>query len=168
MTLLARFLPSAFACAVLSAQPLPKTDFETLSGQKLTLPGALSGKPALLIIGFSHSSSKPTGEWAKDLSSDCHSRAHLVCYQIAVLQDAPRMFRGMITGGIKRGIPKDEQDFFLILVHDEDTWKSLAGFSNPDDAYLLFVDDRANIRWKTHGPPTPAAVKSLREKLPSP
>ncbi len=162
-----RLLPLlALVCSPLCAQSLPKTEFETLAGSKLTLPAAAAGKTALLIVGFTHASGKPTGEWGKELAPDCRSHPRLVCYQIAVLQDAPRMFRGMIAGGIKRGIPKDQQDSFLILVHDEDTWKSLAGFANPDDAYLLLVDDRANIHWKTHGPPTAAALKSLREQLP--
>lgn len=161
-----KFLSLTIACAPLWAQTLPKTEFETLAGSKLTLPDAAVGKTALLIVGFSHASSKPTGDWAKELGADCRSHPRLVCYQIAVLQDAPRMIRGFITGGIKRDIPKDQRNTFLILVHDEDTWKRLAAFSDPDDAYLLLIDDRSNIHWKTHGPPTPAAIKLLREQLP--
>ena len=161
-----KFLSLAIACAPLWAQTLPKTELETLAGSKLTLPDAAMGKTALLIVGFSHASSKPTGEWAKELDADCRSHPRLVCYQIAVLQDAPRMIRGFITGGIKRDIPKDRRNSFLILVHDEDTWKRLAAFSDPDDAYLVIIDERSNIHWKTHGSLTPAAIKLLREQLP--
>ncbi len=161
-------LPLALVCAHLRAQTLPQTEFETLAGSKLTLPDAAAGKTALLIVGFSHASSKPTGAWSKELTADCRSNPRLVCYQIAVLQDAPRMIRGFIAGAMKRETPKEKQDSYLILVHGEDTWKRLAAFSNPDDAYLLLLDDRSNIRWKTNGPPTPAALKSLRQRLPSP
>jgi hypothetical protein len=53
----------------------------------------------------------------------------------AELQDAPKMVRGLIRHGIRGSIPKDEQDSFVLLYQDEDVWKILADFSDPNNAY---------------------------------
>jgi len=50
------------------------------------------------------------------------------------------MFRGMIRYGMRGSIPKNEQDSFVLLYQDEDVWKKLADFSDPNDAYITLVD----------------------------
>src|SRR5437868_3220604 len=135
----------------ISAQVIPHTQGDTLSGNKIVLPDAFAGHPAVITIGFSRAGGDSTGRWGKELRKDVAGNADLRFYSIAVLEDAPKMVRGMIRHGMRGNIPKAEQDSFVLLYQDEVTWKKLADFSDPGDAYIILVDSAANIRWRTHG-----------------
>lgn len=164
----ARFLVTTIALATaLCAQTIPHTEAETLAGKKIVLPDAFSGRPALIIIGFSRAGGDSAGRWGKELKKDLAEKIRI--YSVAVLQDAPKLMRGMIKHGMRSGTPKTEQDSFVVLEHDEDTWKKLAGFSDADAAYLLLIDSHSNIRWRGQGkfpdPQTLGQLKSETEKL---
>lgn len=146
------------------AQMLPRTEFETLAGGKLTLPEAARGKVELLVVGFSHASSKPTGDWGKAMEKDCAETAGLECYQVAVLEAVPRLFRGMVTGGMKKGIAENKRGRFLLLYHDEDEWKKLTGFGDGDTAYVMVVNGAGEVVWKTSGAAEGARVAEAREQ----
>ena len=146
------------------AQTLPATEFQTLAGTKLTLPGGAGERAALFIVGFSHASSKPTSAWSKQLDKDC-AETGTVCYTVAVLQDVPRLVRGMVISGIRSGIPKEKRNRFLILLHEEEVWKKLCGFSDADGAYLLLVSRTGQILWKWAGPADGASLSAARERL---
>jgi hypothetical protein len=76
------------------------------------------------------------------------------------------MVRGLIRHCMRGSIPKDEQDSFVLPYQDEDVWKKLADFSDPNDAYILFVDAADNIRWRTHGKvPDQQALNALRDEI---
>jgi hypothetical protein len=152
--------------ASVSAQVIPRTETETLSGNKIVLPDASAGHPAIFIVGFSHASGDSSGRWDKELRRDFASESNLRIYSVAELQDAPRMVRGMIRHGMRGSVPKNEQDSFVLLYQDEDVWKKLANFSEPDDAYILLVDAAGNIRSRTHGKgPDASAVNALRDEV---
>jgi hypothetical protein len=80
--------------------------------------------------------------------------------------------RGMIKHGMRSGTPKSEQERFVVLEHDEDTWKKLADFSDPAAAYVLLTDGKGSIRWRGHGKApdeqTITALQSEVEKLSRP
>ncbi len=159
-------LAGVFAALTLAAhaQTLPTTEFETLAGGNLTLPAAAQGHAALLIAGFSHAASKPTTAWGKQLAPDCKAVGAL-CYNIAVLEAVPRFVRRMVIGGIRSGVAPEKRAQFLILLHDEDAWKKLCGFSDPDGAYLLLIARDGHIAWKFAGPPDAASLAEARKQL---
>ncbi len=152
---------------VLSAgeQTLPTTGFATLAGGKLTLPEAGEGKVELLVVGFTHASKEPTSAWGKAMSADCAAQTGLVCYQIAVLEDVPHLVRGMVTGSMKRETSPEKRDRFLLLFHDEKAWKALAGFSEPDTAYLILVNGKGAVIWKTSGAPEKGREAEVKEQI---
>jgi hypothetical protein len=84
---------------------------------------------------------------------------------VAVLEDAPRLVRGMAVHGIKSGTAKDDYDRFVVVVKGEKELKEAAGFEKPDDAYLIVVDGKGSIRWRYHGPVTDAAAEQMRAQL---
>jgi hypothetical protein len=133
------------------AETLPRVEGESLSGKRVVLPDDTHGKIAFLVIGFSKKGGDASGLWERRLKQDFGSDQAYVIHPIAVLEDAPRFIRGMIKAGIRRSTPPAEQDRFVILVHGEQTLKQFAGFSGPDDAYLLLVDANGEVRWKGHG-----------------
>jgi hypothetical protein len=152
--------------ASLSAQVIPHTEAQTLSGKKIALPEAAAGHSAVFIVGFTHAGGDSSGRWDKQLRQDFATDSDLRIYSVAVLQDAPRMVRGMIRHGMRGNVPKNEQDFFVLLYEDEDVWKKVADFSNPDDAYIFLVDSAGAIRWHTHGKaPNQEAVKAVKNEI---
>ena len=72
----------------------------------------------------------------------------------------------MIRHSMRGNIPQSEQDTFVVLYQDEDVWKKLADFSDPNDAYILLVDSPGRVRWRTHGKvPDQRAVNALRNEI---
>ena len=150
----------ALSVGILCAQEaIPAIEGESLSGRAVSLPAAAAGRSAILIIGFTHASQKQVKEWT--------ARMHdgVPAWSIAVLEDAPRLMRGVITHSIKGSIPQNQHDRFLLVYHGEKAMKQAAGFEQPDDAYVLVIDGAGKIRWRFHGAVTDAAIDQARSHL---
>jgi len=143
------------ASSLCGQQSIPTIEGETLAGSKIYLPAAAGGRPALLIIGFNRGSQNQTKAWSLRV------RDRFPAWSIAVLEDVPRLIRGMVTRSIKSGIPTVQHDHFVLVHNGEKQLKQAAGFSRPDDAYLLVIDGAGTIRWSFHGPPTEAAMDQI-------
>ena len=86
---------------------MPKIEGENLAGQKVLLPDAAAGKIAVLIFGFTKASKGPTSAWADKLNADFGTRPDFTLYQLPVLEDVPRLLRGMVISGIKKGVAEN-------------------------------------------------------------
>ena len=163
-------VPLALAvCVSLSlgaaAQQFPRLQEDNLAGHQVVLPDVASGKVAVLVLGFSRGSSTPTGAWAKRIQSDFGKTPGFGLYHLAVLEAVPRMFRGMIISGIKKGVPENEQANFIPVLHDEAELKKLVGYKEPDDAYVIVLDRSGNIACQTHGATPDPNYPQLRAKV---
>src|SRR3979490_1992984 len=152
--------------ANLSAQVIPQTEAETLSGKKIVLPEAIAGHPAIFIVGFSRAGGDSSSRWSNQLRQRFATDITVRIYIVAELQDAPKIVRGMIRQSMRGSVPRNEQDSFILLYQDEDVWKKLADFSDPNDAYILLVDSADNLGRRTHGKaPNQQAVNALADEI---
>ena len=119
------------------AQTLPQTKAQTLSGKEVVLPDVAYGRVTLLIVGFTRKSGTATRAWGERLAKDYSSDARLSTYQLALLEDVPKLMRGFVAGGIRNSVPKEKQDNFVLLFQQEKAWKAFVGFAAPDEAYLM-------------------------------
>jgi hypothetical protein len=140
----------ALPCWGVLAQSLPATEGETLSGKPTTLARDVSGKPAVVVIGFSKASSSESAAWAKRLKGDA-SLAGMAVYQVAVLEEVPKLVRGMVKSSIRGSVPAADQGTFVMLFHDEAQWKELAHYKNADDAYVVVLDRSGTTRFTVTG-----------------
>jgi hypothetical protein len=145
------------------SEQIPKTASESLAGQQVVLPDSLKGKPAVVIVGFSKSSQDAVKEW--DTRARKQLGAGFDVYQMAVLEDAPSFVRGMIKHAMKGSTPADRQSHFLVAVKGEAELKKAAAFSEANEPYLLLLDASGEIRWRTHGPVSDAALKELSDRV---
>lgn len=134
---------------------------ETLAGAALVLPEALPAQPVLLIVGFSRGSREACRAWSERLRKPDRP-AGLVVYQAAVIDDVPRLFRGLVASGIRKGVPAALHDRFLLVTEQGQAWRALAGYAQPDAAYLLLFDARRELRWHASGPLDAARYAALR------
>jgi hypothetical protein len=156
------FLASALAQSV---QQMPKAEGESLSGHKVVLPDAASGKIAVLVFGFTKASKVQTSAWASKLQADFGTRAGFELYQLPVLESVPRMVRGMVISGMKKGVADDKRDHFVPLLQGEAELKKLVGYKEADDAYLVVLGRVGNILEQSHGAPDDANHARLRAGL---
>jgi hypothetical protein len=156
------FLASALAQSVLQ---MPKIEGENLSGRKVVLPDAASGKIAVLVFGFTKASKTQTSAWASKLQADFGTRADFELYQLPVLESVPRMVRGMVISGMRKGVADDKRDHFVPLLQGEAELKKLVGYKEADDAYLVVLGRAGNILEQSHGAPDDANNARLRADL---
>jgi len=150
----------------LSAQTIPHVQADTLSGNKIILPDAALGHPAIFTIGFSRAGGDSTGRWGRELRKQFAGNSELRFYSVAVLQDAPKMVRGMIRHGMRGNIPKSEQDTFVLIYEGEDVWKNFAAFSGADDGYVILMDSSGTVRARAHGKaPDEQSIAVLKDAL---
>lgn len=146
---------------------LPRIQGETFAGRKVQLPDDVRGEVAVLIFGFTKASSKPTGAWAKKISADFGERRGLELYQLPVLEDVPRLIRGMVISGIKKGVPESERDHFVPVLQDEAALKRAVNYSAPDDAYLVILDREGKVVQQMREPVQDSDYPRLRQELES-
>ena len=159
------FLTLFVLLSAVCAETLPEIEGENLAGKKIVLPEASAGHVAILVIGFSHASQNETKAWADRLDRQFPNPAMVTVYPVAVLEAVPRLVRGMASHGIRSGTPKEQRDRFLLVYHKEAELKAAAGFSAPDDAYILLLDGHGAIHWRFHGPLTDSAVAELEKQV---
>ena len=162
-------LAIALVCGVvqgdLAAQQFPRLQEENLDGQQVVLPDAASGKVAVLVMGFSRASKTPTEAWAKRITSDFGRTSGFVLYQMPILEAVPKMFRGMIISGIKKGVPENQRPTFVPVVHNEDELKKLVGFKGEDDAYIVVLDRSGKIVYQAHATSVDPRYADLKAKV---
>jgi hypothetical protein len=148
-----------------AAQQFPRLQEDNLNGQQVVLPDAANGKIAVLVLGFSHASQNPTGAWMKRIQADYATNSGFVVYQLAVIEDAPKFIRGMITSGMKKGVAENQRPFFLPVVHNEADLKKLVGYKEEDDAYIVVLGRTGKVAYQTHGTPADAVYADFRVKV---
>jgi ATP synthase subunit 10 len=159
---------TVLACTLLgvaAAQQFPRLQEENVAGQQVVLPDAVRDKVAVLVFGFTRASQNSTGAWVKHLRDDFGKTEGFALYQLPVLEEAPRLIRGMITSGMKKGVPEAERTNFVPVVHNEAELKKLVSYKEADDAYLVVLDRTGKIAYQTHGGPDASGYAELRNRL---
>lgn len=149
-----------FCCAVgWSAADFPSIEGQNLVGKKIAFPQVAQGHPTVVVIGFTHASQAQTKTWSARLTPE------VATYSLAVLEDVPRLVRGMAVAGIKGGVPQEQRERFLLVFRSEKELKEAVGYYNPNDAYLVLLDTDGAIRWRFHGEFNDNSLADLKSHL---
>lgn len=157
-------LLSLTAVNSIRAEQMPQISGGTLARHSIEFPSATAGSVTIVFIGFSHASQSQLKAWTDRATNEFHNNPHVAIYSIAVLEDAPRFVRGMAVHGIRSGTPVAQQDHFVVVYHGESELKRVAGFQRSEDAYVLILAPKGEIKWVTHGPVTDAALRELAKQ----
>jgi hypothetical protein len=154
-----RILLISLCCASLWGQVLPRTEAETLSGRKVTIPDVFGGKPAVVVFSFSKAAGEKTGEWISALSKD-----GAPVWSAAMLEAAPRFIRPMIRSGMKRDLSAAMLDRSLCLYAGEKAWRAALGVIQDDAPVVVLIDAKGQVAWKQQGVYSAEAWKVVKGK----
>lgn len=142
---------------------MPTTEGETLSGKRIVLADAVRGHRTVLVAGFSRDGGTACGDWIKAIHGDA-ALARVDVYEIAMLDGAPRIFRGMIKSGMRKGMSSADQERMVVLTQDDKVWEKYFAVSNGQVPQVMLLDATGNVVWHGQGkaelePELRAAVK---------
>lgn len=143
---------------------VPRTEGKTLSKKPLVVADAIQGKMALLVITFSKKAGEAAMTWTKALQAK-GMNSKCAIYQIAELEDMPGFFRRMAVSGMRKGVPTDKHDTFVILASDTQAWKDFVGFDKEENPYLVLIDVAGVVQYKISGEMTDERLKQITDKL---
>jgi hypothetical protein len=164
-------IASLFVCVAValgqSGHPMPRIEGESFAGQKVVLPDSAQGKVAVLVFGFTKASKQPTSAWADKIYSDFGARSGFELYQLPVLESVPHFIRGMVISSMKKGVPEKMRAHFVPILQNESELKTLVGYKEADDAYLVVLDATGHVVAQKHGPFSDSAYAQFRTDVES-
>jgi hypothetical protein len=149
-----RFLTTAMLIAATlsgASQAMPSTSAETLNGKHVVLADTVRGHAAVLVAGFSHEGGTKVSEWMKALRGDS-AFAAVDVYEIAMLEGAPGIIRGMIKSGMRKGTTPAEQEHTLVMTQDQKQWEKFFGVADDKEPYVVLLNANGEVVWRGHGP----------------
>lgn len=167
----------AFAAVTAALAPgagLPQLEARSLSGDPAVLPRDARGHGMVLVIGFTKSAAKSTRPWlegCRALAPVGPDGSSAACYDIRMVEDVPRMFRGMMERSMKSGLPTELQRRTLLAYADNEAWRKRTGASDLKTAYVIGCDAEGVVRYMTSGsysePELKKVLGALEPKPPS-
>ena len=117
------------------------------------------------MITFSKAGGEKGRAWSDRFFKDYPQDDKVTSYAVAMLEDVPSLLRGMVRGGIKRGVPASMRRRFLIVVKAEAEWKRYVGMRDDKDAYLILLDSKSHVQWMHHGQFEQTVYDALRSRV---
>src|SRR5262245_8519563 len=131
---------------------------ETLDGAARSFPKDADAPRAVFVVTFTKAASKLGAEWTRRLR-EAQSASSAPVFQVAVLEEVPKMFRGTVISAMKRQIPQTLHATFWTAVSNSADWRQLADSTSPKEPSVFVIDQHDRIVWRGHGEPTDAKIQ---------
>ena len=157
---------AAVACAAGASDDavrLAQMPVKNLSGDETTV-ALHPTKGAVLVIGFTRESNESTRAWSERLDAALGFPDPppdvVPVYSIAVVEGAPRLVLGMMRRMMRRAIPEEQHERFLLVEREADAWRAIAADAEAADeaAHVLRLDASGRICTSYVGPASDEAV----------
>jgi hypothetical protein len=149
--------------------PLPELKGQFLTGRDAVLPGAASGKVALVAMGFTYQSRFPVEAWAEWYRTAIGSRPDVMFFEVPMIGGLAKLGRWFIDRGMRNGTPPELHERVITVYAGTGDWKQRLSSSpqHEDDAYLVVLDSEGVVRWLHHGAFEQSRAVELRGVLTS-
>lgn len=152
-------IATLFAAAIFAAS----FKVQTLAEQPRTFPDDAAAPRSIFVVTLSKAASEQGAAWSRRL----REATRLAVFQVAVLEDVPRLFRSMVIGSMGKQVPNELRERFWIAVTDSAEWRSYVAAESDADAHVFVLDARSRVVWRSHGAVSDGKLAEL-SKLPPP
>ena len=143
--LLTIFLMPLFAQDVFLNKPFPKIEGISLSGDKVTFPDVLVGKPSVLAVAFRQKAQKCINTWADGLLLKYGIDKSINYYEIPMLGGQYTMARNWIDGGMRGGVPKPLHDYTVTYYGPLRSYFKSLDISSKGDCYMYVLNSEGIV-----------------------
>lgn len=144
-----------------SNKQFPKISGIDLNGNGHDLPEAFKGKYNLIAIGFEREHQEDINTWIKVADQIIQEKANINFYEIPVIYKLGSFSRLWVNNGMRLGIQdKNARKRTITVYLDREKFFENMQMKG-DRIYVLLLDNKGKILWKTEGKANENSLKSL-------
>ena len=144
----------------------PTISGDNLSGKHMTLPRDFEGQPNIVIVAFFREQQSLVDTWKSVLEELRKQHPDLRTYELPTIGKGYILMKWIISTGMRSGIKDtDTRDHTVTLYTDTRKFRRELDLPTDRTIYVLLVDSKGVVRWKTDGPMTAMGADSLREEV---
>lgn len=144
----------------------PTVKGSNLERDKVTLPQDLDGDLNVVLVAFQQWQQNSIDTWLAPLEQLERERRGLKAYELPVIQRLNRLYQMVINEGMRAGIPdRRARQRTITLYLDKTSFRRALGMADEDDIYVLLLDPRGQILWRTRGRYTSDKAAGLAEAI---
>ena len=145
--------------------PIPRLELTSLENKRFVLPVDAQASVNVLVIGFTQKAGENNKPWIDRLGRDFPPTPRCATYSVAILTGVPALFRSLALSGMRNAIPTERRSMFLSTFTDEKVWKSLVGYQEANDPYLVLLDASGQVLLQVHGLFTEARYQQVADQI---
>jgi cytochrome oxidase Cu insertion factor (SCO1/SenC/PrrC family) len=132
-----------YASQVTLGGTMPEVSGQSLEGDTVVLPKDFAGEQTLLLFGYVQDSQFDIDRWLIGLDM---TETQVNVYEIPTIKGMlPRMFKTLIDGGMRKGIPKELWKGVVTVYEDGDKVQRFTGNQNPNNARVMLLDPDGKV-----------------------
>lgn len=144
----------------------PQVSGANLLRRKVTLPDDLQGEFNLLFVAFQQWQQAQVDSWlpwARQLEG---SFPGLQYYELPIIRNLPFLSRTFINEGMRAGIPNQtSRQKTITLYLEKEAFRRSLDIPHEDSIWVLVVDRRGQVLWRTAGAYTSEKGETLADLL---
>ena len=118
---------------------------ETLTGRRVSRPGAFGGRPAVVVWSFSREAGEGVKAWMAGLEKE-----GVQAWGAAMLDSAPRLIRPLIRSGMREQAG-GQAERWRRLCRGEKEWRAALGVTDDRAPVAVVVDGQGRMAWRRAG-----------------
>lgn len=130
--------------SVILNKDFPNLTAETLSGKTINFPKDTKGKYTIICVAFSDDAQAKVDTWTKAVLEK-YPKNEVNFFEVPMLKKGLRFMRGIIDGGMRRGVPTSLHDKVATFYGSLEPYKTQLMMTNNDDVYLYLLDTNGKI-----------------------
>lgn len=143
----------------------PKLIGIDLLGKERLIPHSFAGKMNLILIGFKRDHQTPMNTWITYFDEGKVQAKGIRLYEIPLIDKQNMAYRLWINNGMRAGIPDEKSRERTITVYTNKADFLEAMDMNPEKIYVLLLDGKGKILWRTEGALDSANQKKFEAAL---
>lgn len=163
-----QLLAAAGAPKLVPGVELPVLEVNALSGDAVALPRDARGHAAVLVIGFSKAAAKVSRPWldgCRSATAAWPAESEIFCYDVRMLEEVPRLFRGQMERAMRKGFPVELQRRTLLVYAENDAWRERVGTDDDKSPYVISMDAEGRVRGAARGQYVETELRTMLEAI---
>jgi hypothetical protein len=142
----------------------PEVTAKTLLGNIITFPEITKNKISIICIAFNDQGRPKSDSWVKEIPNK-YVDSSIVFYEIPMIKNAPKLFRGMIEKGMRSGTDVKLHNNVATYYGNITTYKQQLLMDDENSCYTFLLDKNGQIQFSTEGKTTTENLKQLDDTI---